>query len=388
MQQSAPQQPPTQPQQHSQSQPQNYNQYMGQQQPSHLGIGVSSAQEQHYGSYYTDRSQPPGFGLYANSGYMAQQAHTQQEAGAAQQRSSSGLGGAVETSAQVPTSATGVVPAGQPASRYGGPAGDQGSGHATPNPTPVQTSQHQQSMGQYPLQQPFHPYYNQFMHQQNFYTQPSPFNKNMYGYPQYMPSQQYPDHSSSPAGLGGFASPAQGRDSMAGIADYNRMNTSAAQQSLPQHSTAGGYGNGMPNFLGSRGGLPQDQQQLGASVGQQPTGQPAQNDDMKFGENKPPTGPSSTPSLQGQPGRPGSATSGAVGLGAQQGGQNPAMYGSHLNPGLHGAHQGQQSGYGVAQGQSASHYSMYSGGYPSQYSQGSGRHAGAGGSGTGWYSGH
>lgn len=172
---------------------------------------------------------------------------------------------------------------------------------------------------------------------------------------------------------------------MAGIADYSRMNTSAAQQSLPQHSTAGGYGNGIPNFLGSRGGLPQEQQPLGgSSVGQQQqVGQP-QNDDMKFGENKPPTGPSSTPSLQGQPGRPGSATSGGVALGAQQGGQNPAaMYGSHLNPGLYGAHQGQQSGY--AQGQSASHYSMYSGAHPNQYSQGSARHAGAN-SGTGWYS--
>jgi len=202
---------------------------------------------------------------------------------------------------------------------------------------------------------------------------------------QYVPSQQYPDHTSSPAGLGGFASP-QGRDSMVGIADYSRMNTSAAQQTLPQHSTSGSYGNGIPNFLGSRG-LPQDQQQLGAtSVGQQQPGQPAQSDDMKFGENKPPTGPSSTPSLQGQPGRPGSATSGAGGLGTQQGVQNPAMYGSHLNPGLHGAHQGQQSGYGVAQGQSANHYSMYSGGYPSQYSQGSGRHAA--GSGTGWSYGH
>lgn len=207
----------------------------------------------------------------------------------------------------------------------------------------------------------------------------------MYGYPQYMPSQQYPEHSSSPAGLGGFAaSPSQGRESMAGIADYSRMNTTAAQQVLPQHATAGGYGNGIPNFLGSNRGLPQDQQPLGATSGQQ-QGQAVQNDDMKFGENKPPTGPSSTP-LQGQPGRPGSATSGGVALGSQQGAQNPAMYGSHLNPNLHGAHQGQQSGYGgVAQGQSSNQYSMYSGGYPSQYSQGSGRHAG---SGAGWSYGH
>ena len=174
---------------------------------------------------------------------------------------------------------------------------------------------------------------------------------------------------------------------MAGIADYNRMNTTATQQVLPQHATAN-YGNGIPNFLGSTRGLPQDQQPLGAtSVGQQ-QGQVVQNDDMKFGENKPPTGPSSAP-LQGQPGRPGSATSGGVALGSQQGVQNPAMYGSHLNPNLHGVHQGQQSAYGgAAQGQSTSHYSMYSGGYPSQYSQqGAGRHTGAG-SGAGWSYGH
>lgn len=162
----------------------------------------------------------------------------------------------------------------------------------------------------------------------------------------------------------------------ASLGDYNRMNTSAAQQSLPQQPTAGGYGNGIPNFLNPRG-LPQDQQQLsGASVGQQPGVPQSQAEDLKFGENKPPTGPSATP-LQGQPGRPGSATSGASALGPQQGGQAPGMYSSHLNP-AHG-HQGQQSAYG--QNQSA--YSMYSGGYPSQYPQGSGRH-GAGGASWGY----
>jgi hypothetical protein len=224
------------------------------------------------------------------------------------------------------------------------------------------------------------------MPRQNFYSQPNPFNKNIYGYPQYMPSQQYPDHSSTPAGLGGFGAPsAQARDSMGGITDYSRMNTTAAQQSLPQHATTGSYGNGIPNFLNSRG-LPQDQQQLGAV--QQQAAQQAQSDDLKFGENKPPTGPSAAPSLQGQPGRPGSATSGASGLVPQQAAQSPAgMYGSHLNPNLHGGHQGQQSGYGVGQGQSANHYSVYSGAYPSQYSQGSGRHAGAG-AGAGWSYGH
>ena len=166
MQQSAPQQPPTQPQaQHPQSQPQNYTHYMQPQQPSHLALGVSSAEQQHY-NYYTDRSQPPGFGLYGNSAYVqAQQSHAQQEAGASQQRASSGLGGAVESSGQIPTSAAGPGQVQQPNSRYGAPAGDQNSGHATPSPAPVQTS-HQQNMGQYPMQQQqFHPYYNQYMHQ-------------------------------------------------------------------------------------------------------------------------------------------------------------------------------------------------------------------------------
>jgi hypothetical protein len=171
-QQSAHQQPPTQPQQpqaqHPQSQPQNYAQYMQpQQQPSHIGIGVSSApeQQQHY-NYYTDRSQPPGFGLYGNSAYMqTQQAHAQQEAGASQQRASSGLSGAAEPSAQVPASVSVPGQVQQPTSRYGAPAGDHGSGHATPSPAPPVSQPHQQTMGQqtYPMQ--FHPYYNQYMHQ-------------------------------------------------------------------------------------------------------------------------------------------------------------------------------------------------------------------------------
>lgn len=191
-------------------------------------------------------------------------------------------------------------------------------------------------------------------------------------------SPQYSDHSSTPAGLGGFGTPStQGRESV-GLGDYSRMNSTASQQqSLPQHSSAGAYGSTIPNFLNSRG-LP-EQQQLASGVAQQQAAQQAQNDEsMKFGENKPPTGPSSTPSIPGQPGRPGSATSGAN-MGPQHGAQTPAsMYGSHLNHNLHG-HQAQQSQYGVGQGQSAaSQYSMYGGGYP-QYGQSSGRHTG-----TGW----
>jgi hypothetical protein len=208
----------------------------------------------------------------------------------------------------------------------------------------------------------------------------------MYGYPQAYMSPQYSDHSSSPAGLGGFGTPStQGRESV-GLGDYGRMNATASQQqqqqqSLPQHSSAGAYGNSnaIPNFLGSRG-LP-EQQQLGSGVGQQQVTQQAQNDDsMKFGENKPPTGPSSTPSIQGQPGRPGSATSGAN-MGPQHGAQTPgSMYGgTHLN---HNLHQAQQSQYGVGQGQTAtSQYSMY--GHP-HYGQSTQRHNNAGGWGTGY----
>lgn len=201
----------------------------------------------------------------------------------------------------------------------------------------------------------------------------------MYGYPPTYISPQYSDHTPTPAALSGFGAPsAQGRDGVAGLGDYSRMNTATAQQqqqqALPQHTSTGGYGSGIPNFLSGRG-LPQEQQQLGAGVGQQQAGQQGQTDEsLKFGENKPPTGPSGTPSIPGQPGRPGSATSN---LGPQHGGQTPAsMYGSHLNHGLHG-HQ-PQSQYGVGQGQSGTNqYSMYSGSYP-QYGQASGRHAGGG----------
>ena len=60
----------------------------------------------------------------------------------------------------------------------------------------------------------------------------------MYAYPQqqYM-SPGYSDQASSPAAIGGFGAPAtQSRDAMgASLGDYNRMNTSASQQSLPQH---------------------------------------------------------------------------------------------------------------------------------------------------------
>lgn len=224
---------------------------------------------------------------------------------------------------------------------------------------------------------------NLYLLLKNYYNHPSPFGKHqgMYAYPQqaYM-SPQYSDHSSTPAGLGGFGTPStQGRESV-GLGDYGRMNTTASQQqqSLPQHSSAGAYGNTIPNFLNSRG-LP-EQQQLGSGVAQQQAAQQGQNDEsMKFGENKPPTGPSSTPSIAGQPGRPGSATSGAN-IGPQHGAQTPAgMYGSHLNHNLHG--QAQQ--YGIGQGQGAtSQYSMYTGAYP-QYSQSS-RHAGAGWGGGGY----
>ncbi|CUS14814.1 unnamed protein product [Tuber aestivum] len=389
--------PPHQPQ----AQPQAYGNYAPsplqhqQPQPSHIGVGVSAApdQQQQY-NYYNDRSQPPGFGAPYTSNYM-QQAQSQQDAGANQQRASSGLGGgAGEGLGQVPTSAGTAGQVQQSTSRYPAQTGEQGSGHATPSPaipTVQQTSQPHQPIGQHPTQAfqygyQQHPYYGQFI-PGSYYGQQFKNHQGMYAYPQAYMSPQYSDHASTPTGLGGFGAPsAQGRDGVAGLGDYNRMNTTAAQQqqqqqqALPQHTSAGGYGSGVPNFLSSRG-LPQEQQQLGAGVGQQQAGQQGPTDEsLKFGENKPPTGPSGTPSIPGQPGRPGSATSN---LGPQHGGQTPAsMYGSHLNHGLHG-HQA-QSQYGAGQGQSGTNqYSMYSGGYP-QYGQTSGgRHGGGGWGGYG-----
>lgn len=144
------------------------------QQPSHIGVGVSTTpdQQQQYSNYY-DRSQPPGFGTLYNSNYM-QQGQSQQDAGANQQRASSGLGGAGEALGQIPTSAPGPGQVQQPTSRYGtAQAGEQSSNHGTPSPavsTIQQTSQpHNPAIQQYPGGIPGygyqHPYYNQFMHQ-------------------------------------------------------------------------------------------------------------------------------------------------------------------------------------------------------------------------------
>lgn len=177
--------PPTQPQQTQAQQAQAsqaaYASYMQpQQQPSHIGIGVSSAPEQHYGSYYADRSQPPGFGLYGNSSYMqSQQVQNQQEAGQSQQRASSGLSGATDP-AQIPSSVSGAGQVQQPTSRYGAPtAAEQVSGQATPSPALPASQAQQQSMGQqYPVQ--FHPYYNQYMHQVIGSTTPTSNKANTY----------------------------------------------------------------------------------------------------------------------------------------------------------------------------------------------------------------
>lgn len=183
---SAQQQPAPQPQNQPQqsqvqpphSQPQTYTGYahsqlQPHQQPSHIGVGVSTTPDQHQYNNYYDRTQPPGFGNLYNSTYM-QQGQSQQDAGANQQRASSGLGGAGEALGQVPTSAPVSGQVQQPTSRYGAQTGDQSSGHGTPSPAITaaqQTSQpHQPGLAQYPGGMPSygyqqHPYYSQFMHQ-------------------------------------------------------------------------------------------------------------------------------------------------------------------------------------------------------------------------------
>lgn len=175
-------QPQSQPQAQPQPQPPQSQQHayagyapaqLPHQQSSHIGVGVSTTPDQQQYSNYYDRAQPPGFGNVYNTSYM-QQGQSQQDAGANQQRASSGLGGAGEALGQIPTSAPGPGQVQQPTSRYGAAqAGEQSSNHGTPSPavsTIQQTSQpHNPAIQQYPGGIPGygyqHPYYNQFMHQ-------------------------------------------------------------------------------------------------------------------------------------------------------------------------------------------------------------------------------
>ncbi|RPB21054.1 hypothetical protein L211DRAFT_851794 [Terfezia boudieri ATCC MYA-4762] len=364
--------------------------------------GLTSLPDYNYYNSDIQRTGAPGFSYYNTNPYS----QPNQDTVSSLPRAASGMGSAAgETASQLPTAPS------QAASRFG-QVGEQTSVHGTPSPgiptlqptsqapNPQQTAAHQQ----YPMQPYYHPgyyYMNQvfnydapysgtselsegFSSYQQFYpTYQAPFAKQQGLYTQPHQNFQYSDHTSSPAGLGGFGGPTtQGRDSGSGVSDYGRGGVSQAQQTHPQHSSANFAG--LPNFLHSRG-LP-EQQQLGSGVGQQQVAQQGQSDDnlKPFGDSKPPTGPASNAGLQGQP-RPGSATSGAnlPQQGSQpQGGMG---YPHNLNHHLHGHQAHQQSQHSVAQGQGYGGYSMY-GQYPSQYQTASNRQGASGWGGQ--YGGH
>ncbi|KAF8462992.1 hypothetical protein BDZ91DRAFT_826309 [Kalaharituber pfeilii] len=375
--------------------PTHHQQHHQQSHPAQAGIAALSNLPDQYNNYYNSdlqRAGAPGFNYYTNP--YSQPA---QDTTGSIPRVASGMGTAAgDTPSQLPTAPS------QTASRFG-QVGEQTSGHATPSPgipalptsqapNPQQTAAHQQ----YQMQPYYHPgyyYMNQVFNYDSPYSGSNELSEGFSSYQQFYPSyqtpfgkqqglytqphqsfmSQYSDHTTTPAGLGGFGAPSnQGRDGTTGVGDYSRAAASQAQQSHPQNASAN-FG-GLPNFLNSRG-LP-EQQQLGSGVGQQQGTQQGQSDDnlKPFGDTKPPTGPASGATLQGQP-RPGSATSGAANLPQQvaqpQGGMG---YPHNLNHHLHG-HQAQQpSQHTVAQGHGYGQY-LY-GQYPSQYQGNNSRQGG------------
>src|SRR5438270_5694067 len=101
--------------------------------------------------------------------------------------------------------------------------------------------------------------------------------KGFYGQPhQAFMSPGY-DHTSTPAGLGGFGGPSsQGRDTA--LSDYGRSSTSQSHPQQPQHSGFGFGNSNIPDFVSSRqqgqlSGLGSQQQMSGLGGGSQQGGQ-------------------------------------------------------------------------------------------------------------------
>jgi hypothetical protein len=412
-QQAQPAQPqPAQPQatQHAPTQQQQYEGYPGHNQaqhtqpqphqPAHAGTFSSAGNE--YSSYYTS-DQSRGLQAYYATPYAQQNTQSQQDAGAAQQRSSSGFGGTpADPPSQFPT-----TQAQQNQPRYGQAAEAHTGGHTTPNPAlagqqpqnvqPQQPHlQHPQSQaggqGAYPYGQPYYPYQNPayaaylsqvgvsspsdattqddvegvgrygpayLMYDVQFSGYNSAYGASfggkgaMYGQ---QPHQGYGispqtsfEHSSTPANIGGFGQPSvHARDSAvsAGLGDYGRSGSAQPAQTQ-QHSAASGSFTGMDVF--GRSGFQAQNQQLGQ---QQNNQQGGGEDSLKpFSDSKPSaSGPS--PSLN-QPGRPGSATNNTLGGPGQTGqpGQTTLPPQSQSQPGFggypsHHLHGSQAAQYG------------------------------------------
>ncbi|KAI9864325.1 MAG: hypothetical protein M1813_003245 [Trichoglossum hirsutum] len=452
--QQAQQAQPTQPQS-SQPQPAQQQQYEGypshsqaqqaqpqHHQPTHAGAFSSAGND--YSSYYTsDQSRN-----YYASPYGQQNTQSQQDAGAAQQRSSSGFGGTpADPPSQFPT-----TQAQQTQPRYGQTADAHTGGHTTPNPTlpgqqpqnvqPQQPHiQHPQSQaggqGAYPYGHPYYPYQNPayaaylsqvgvsspsdaatqdyvkcqierfgpayLMYDEQFSGYNSAYGASfggkgaMYGQ---QPHQGYGispqtsfEHSSTPANIAGFGQPSlHARDGAlgAGLGDYSRSGSAQPVQTQ-QHST----GSGAFDVFGRSNFQAQNQQ-----LGQQQNSQQGGNEDSlkPFSDSKPSaSGPS--PSLN-QPGRPGSATNNTLGGPGQTGqpGQTALPPQSQSQPGfggypshhLHGsqaAQYGGLSGLGGHGAQGQNHQNSGYGGYGAGFGSGYYGSSGRGGWG-GNYGGH
>ncbi|KAE9962534.1 hypothetical protein BLS_000209 [Venturia inaequalis] len=372
---------------------------------SQLG-GFSSAATD-YSSYYT-ADQRNAYQNYYNS-YGQQGAGSQQDAGAAQQRTGSGFGAAGDSA--FPASQSQQQ---QNQARYGDA---QQSGHNTPNPTAVGAqqaagaqSQHahqQQPHGQaqhqgYPGAYSQHAYYNSpywsaYQQQYSPYGQQAGFGGpfggkgGMYNQPHHGYGQNaYDQHSSSPANAAGFG----GRETSLGSglgAEYGR--SGSTQPSQTQSASAGAFGS--DPFSRSQSGFPGQNQGYGQ---QQSAQQGAAEDSLKpFSDGKSGAGPS--PSSIGQPGRPGSATNTAAQV-AQTGLPPPQSHqqGFGAYPGHPQQQMGQTSQYGSGLGglgghtagaqthQAAGQYGNYGAGFGNNNSYGS--YGGRGGGGWGGNYGH
>ncbi|KAI9771702.1 MAG: hypothetical protein M1840_001918 [Geoglossum simile] len=406
-QQSQPQPVQTHATQHAPTQQQQYENYPGHNQaqhtqpqhhqPTHAGAFSSAGNE--YSSYYTsDQNRGP------QTYYTTPYTQGQQDAGAAQQRSSSGFGGAPAD----PPSQFSTTQAQQTQPRYGQAADAHTGGHTTPNPTlPGQQQQsvpnvqpqqphlqHPQSQaggqGAYPYGHPYYPYQNsayaaylsqvgvpspqaatkddadgvgrygpaylmydvQFSGYNSAYGAPFGGKGAMYGQ---QPHQGYGispqtsfEHSSTPANIGGFGQPSvHTRDSAVGtgLADYGRSGSAQPAQTQQHSATSGPFG--MDVF--GRSGFQAQNQQLGQ---QQNSQQGGSEDSLKpFSDSKPSAGGPS-PSLN-QPGRPGSATNNTLGGPGQTGqpGQTTLPPQSQSQPGFggypsHHLHGSQAAQYG------------------------------------------
>jgi CUE domain-containing protein len=357
-------------------------------------LGGLSSNTNDYGSYGSYDQRNAAYSNYYG-GFGQQNANTQQDGAAAQQRNGSGFGAGSNENA-FPASQTQVSSYAiatqlfanesqqqqqqqqQQQSRF---ADNQHSGHNTPNPTAPGQQHSTQHMHQQPPGQghqgafygghPYYnaPYYQAYMNQYGYGQQGfgGQFGKGqMYGQPHHgygMPQSTYDQHSSAPAVSGGFGGESNLRGGLS--SEYSR--SGSAQPSQSQASTSG-FGNMGDVFGRSPGSFPSQAQQYGQQASSQQGGA---DESLKPLVDKS-TGPSS--GSLGQPGRPSSTTNQAnqSGLPPPQSHQGFGGYPGHLGQqansqyglgnlgGQHGAQQSHQGSGG---------YGGYGAGFGGNYSQ-------------------